>query len=519
MLRNFLPILIIFCFPLFGQVRINNLQPDGVQTNEPSISIHPKQPQIQLLGANVNLVYLSKDAGYTWAPLYLKPKEGFYGDPVVSIQPDGTFYICHLSKNPEKKWPAQFDRIVFEKSTNMGLSFSSVGIGFNGEKMQDKPWFCVDEGKKSPYQQRIYVAWTEFDSYGSSNPKDSSRIRFAYSQNLGDSFSTAVTVSDQSGDAMDGDGTLEGATLATGKKGEIYLVWAGAGKIWMDISKDGGKTWGKDRVLASQKGSWNTEDVNGLMRSNSMPFVKTDAQGHVYIIYGDNSLGDQDVFMLYSKDGGNTFSKPIRINNDAPGNGKDQFMPAIAFDQKKNTMYACWYDRRNSEFNRFLDVYCAPIKKGKVGKNMRLSERSFCVPDKTIFFGDYMGISAAKGNIAIAYGCYDHDKEIVTVNIASFTNKTLKKSDSRTLNPFLQAVQMQDTALVYIHFYLPLYRSCTLKLIRGEQLFYSQLFNPLVSSDNEVQIPTSKLPSGVYKIELSFKGKKIEQDFFIDISK
>jgi hypothetical protein len=85
------------------------------------------------------------------------------------------------------------------------------------------------------------------------------------------------------------------------------MFWAGHGKIWMDISRDGGKTWGKDREIANQKGGWNL-DVTGLLRSNSMPFSVADKKGRLYVVFGDDRYGDHDVFYLFSKDRGSTWT-------------------------------------------------------------------------------------------------------------------------------------------------------------------------------------------------------------------
>ncbi len=507
--------MLFFSFSSLGAQIVNYpLHKDGIETNEPSIAIDPNHPNIQILGSNTSYFFTSEDGGILWNPVFLKPKEGFYGDPVVYINRKGDYYVCHLSKNPFKKWPDQFDRIVFEKSTNSGKTFESVGIGLNGAKMQDKPWFYVDEGKKSKFRDCIYVAWTEFDKYGSRLPEDSSRIRFSASSDGGSSFSEAITVSDSCGDAADEDNTLEGATMATGIHGELYLVWAGKGKIWLDVSTDGGKSWGKDKAIAEQRGSWNTEDILGLMRSNSMPFITSDAKGCLYVVFGDNRNGDQDVYYLYSENKGKSFTSPIRLHNDKVGNGKDQFMPAICYDQKKKNVYAAWYDRRNSEYNGYTDVYIAQLHGKKPGNSVRVNAESFCVPSPKIFFGDYLGVAAAKDEIRIAYALYDSEKDIVTVHIAGLQAKALKAQN--ITQPFLQIDQLKDTGLVYIHFNLPGYKSCTLEMLRGGQMIYKQLFNPLVSADNEIQIPLQKLPAGVYKVILSFKGKKIERDFYIE---
>lgn len=507
----------IWCSTLcvFGQTLIVPLRKDaGVETNEPSIAIDPKYPAIQLLGSNVNFVFTSNDVGQTWSPKSLNPKEGFYGDPVVYITEDGTQFIAHLAKNKDKKWPAHFDRMVLERSTDGGETFTSTGVGYNLDKVQDKPWICVDEGKKSKFRNRVYLSWTEFDSYGSSNPSDSSRIRIAYSSNGGKSFDTTVVISDVCGDASDNDNTLEGATLTAGPNGELYALWAGGGNLWFDISLNGGLTWGKDRIIGKQVGGWHNSSP-GLMRGNSQPFIKADKKGKLYVIYGDNSLGDQDVFYMYSKDKGKTWTLPIRINDDELKNGRDQYMPNICLDRKKNKVYVVFYDRRYSELNRYTDVFGAELKKEKVGKNYRITNQSFCAPGSSVFFGDYIGIAAARGVVRAAYTVFKAEGMYATVEVALMNDKTFAKPNNER-EAYIELVQLGDTDQIYIHFRVPDAKSCTLELIRGSQLYYKQLFDPLTSPENEVMLPASRFVSGVYHMTLSSKGKKIERDIFLE---
>lgn len=500
---------------LSAQTTVVPLHPGGIQTNEPSIAIHPSNPDVRILGANTSYFFQSTNGGLTWQPAVVQPPEGFYGDPVVRIGKNGSYYLLHLAKNKSLPYPESFDRIVFEKSTDRGMNWKSTGIGLRPGKMQDKPWMSLDEIKSSRYNGSIYVSWTEFDKYGSANPEDSSRIRFAYSRDGGDSF-TCLTVSDTSGDARDGDNTLEGATTAVGKSGEVYMVWAGRGKIWFDKSSDGGKTWGKDQVIETQHGSWNTEDVENVMRSNSMPFVTTDLKGWIYVVFGDSRRGDQDIFLIMSKDAGKTWTAAQPLNTDLT-KGRDQYMPAICTDPSNGKVYVTWYDRRHSDNNLYTDVYLRPVVKGKPGKEYRVSNTSFCPPGKLVFFGDYIGIAAARGQLAAAYTVFDHDKLVPTVYVALMTDKSIRKQAGAVRPPYMQVAQLGDTALLSVHFSLPGYKSATLEIKRGRQVYYKQLFDPLPASEQEVLLPLSRFTTGVYAVTLSFKGRKLDKDLYIEV--
>ena len=339
-----LPILVIFLWSakLIAQVQVKPVSENLTYTNEPSIAVDPFEGRV-IVGSNVDQLYLSKNGGFTFEEKKLTSSLGVYGDPVVFIDRDGIYYYAHLSKTAGKNAPEMWDRIVVQKSENLGDSFNDgVGVGFVEGKMQDKHWLTGDLNSKSPYSNRLYLTWTEFDKYKSKKNTDSSRIKFAYSDNQGDTFSQPVIISDTAGDCLDSDNTLEGATIAVGPKGELYAVWAGRGNIYMDISLDGGQTWGQDKVIAKQFGGWDQE-VPYISRANSMPFVICDKKGKITVVFGDRRFGDLDIFAIESKDEGLIFSTPFRINEDPVGNGRDQFMPTIAYDRLKGCFYIAYY--------------------------------------------------------------------------------------------------------------------------------------------------------------------------------
>ncbi|MEK0422019.1 MAG: hypothetical protein RLZZ161_1870, partial [Bacteroidota bacterium] len=48
---------------LLAQTPFIDLVPGGLETNEPSLSIHPTNPKIQILGSNTDYFFVSEDAG------------------------------------------------------------------------------------------------------------------------------------------------------------------------------------------------------------------------------------------------------------------------------------------------------------------------------------------------------------------------------------------------------------------------------------------------------------------------
>jgi len=347
-----------------------------------------------IAGANLNSYYFSFDGGLNWNRNPMNSNLGVWGDPCLVIDTLGYYYFFHLSYPSAATW---LDQIVCQRSVNNGLSWSSgSGIGKNSPKEQDKEWACINTRNNE-----IYVSWTQFDSYGTNNPAKKSNIMFSKSADQGITWSTALQINEIPGNCVDSDSTVEGAVPAVGPNGEIYVSWAGPEGLVFDRSLDGGLTWlGSDIFVCDIPGGWDY-GVPGIYRANGLPVTCCDVsngpnRGTIYINWTDERsttpLGqDLDVWLVKSTDGGNTWSSPIRVNNDAPG--KQQFFTWMSVDQVTGYVWFVFYDRRNYPDTR-TDVFMAVSKDGgNTFENFKVSESPF-IPNENIFFGDYTGISA-----------------------------------------------------------------------------------------------------------------------------
>ena len=376
----------------------NVLIDDNGAPEEPSIYVDPNNTDHLIAGSNINNYYYSYDGGYTWDEgTLISPAYGVWGDPCVIIDTAGHFYFFHLSSPP---WPGNWiDRIVCQKSTDLGLTWNEGSyMGLNGAKAQDKEWAVVDRNNNN-----IYVTWTQFDSYGSSNPNDSSIIRFSGSTDGGQTWSEAVRLCEVAGDCIDNDNTVEGAVPTVGPNGEIYVSWAGPAGIVFDKSSDQGNSWlDNDIFVSDMPGGW-AITIPGIMRCNGMPVTSCDISGGphhgtIYINWADQRNGedDTDIWLTKSTDAGETWSEPKRVNDDAPG--KQQFFTWMDIDQTSGYIYFVFYDRRNYD-DKLTDVYMAVSKDGgETFVNFKVSETPFS-PISSIFFGDYNNISVYNGVI------------------------------------------------------------------------------------------------------------------------
>ncbi len=365
------------------------------QPEEPSIMVNPKNTDHIVGGANIDNVYFSTDGGYTWTTDVLTSTHGVWGDPVIIVDTASAFYFLHLSNPPSGgSW---IDRIVCQKQDEIGGAWNNGSyMGLNDGKEQDKQWAIVDITNNN-----IYVTWTQFDNYGSSNPNEFSNILFSRSYDGGESWSDALQINEVSGDCVDDDNTVEGAVPAMGPNGEIYVAWAGPEGLVFDRSLDQGDTWLENDIFIGPFPEGWAYDIPGISRCNGLPVTKCDLSGGpnhgtIYVNWSDqrNGTDDTDIWMCKSTDGGDTWTDAIRVNDDPPG--KQQFFTWMDVDQETGYLYFVFYDRRNYDNNN-TDVYMAMSKDGgETFMNFKVSESPF-LPFSSTFFGDYTNVSAYNG--------------------------------------------------------------------------------------------------------------------------
>ncbi|MDX1907038.1 MAG: sialidase family protein [Bacteroidia bacterium] len=373
----------------------------GYNPCEPSIAINMAHPDTIVAGAILNRVYYSHDGGATWQKSSLSSPYGVFGDPCLVSDYRGNVYYLHLSDPSGMGWahPSLLDRIVCQRSADGGVTWTPGGyMGYNPPRDQDKEWMTVN-----PLTGHLYTTWTQFDKYDSRDTADKSHIYFARSTNLGKKWSKAVRISQLPGDCLDDDHTTEGAVPAAGPGGELYVAWALDEKIYFDRSRDQGKTWlDTDRIAATQPGGW-TLSVPGISRCNGLPVTVCDIstgpyRGSVYVHWADqrHGPGDTDIWVAASRDGGDTWTGPIRINQDS--SRRHQFLSWMTVDPATGYLYCVYYDRQHHT-DLQTDVTLAwSVDGGQHWQNKLISETPF-VPASEYFFGDYCHISAYKGRI------------------------------------------------------------------------------------------------------------------------
>jgi len=388
---------------------------------EVSVSINPKDTKnIVAVGLGHggskfpkarNFAFVTKDGGKTWKTIAAhNPEPRNQGDDSVVFDANGFVHHCYIAFRRPSRRQTQCSGIHISTSQDGGLTWKKPVVVVDHlntmAPMEDKPYIVVNRAKGSPYFNHLYMAWTRFDVYGSKNPQDHSQIYFSGSANGGKSFSSPIRISDKPGDCIDGDGTLEGAIVACGVDGEIYVVWSGPRGIEFDKSLDGGKTFGEDRQVGKQEGGWDI-NIKGISRANGMPVTVVDQsygpnRGTIYVNWVDERNGDPDVFVAYSRDKGETWSKPIRVNDDPQKNKKDQFFTWMAVDPSDGSINIVFFDRRNTDGTHTELMLARSIDGGNSFRNFKIDLPAFEMK-RGAFFGDYIGIDAKEGVVVPAF--------------------------------------------------------------------------------------------------------------------
>lgn len=344
-----------------------------------------------LYGANF---FQSEDGGLTWGGSAQGAGGGNSGDPTTAIGLNGREYINFIN-NPGGMGLAYSDN---------GTSWTTKTIAPNPGSLADKNHMWIDNSATSPYEGNLYVAWTDFGG-----PYDQNVV-ISRSTDDGDNWSARQAIS---GNISTFD---HGVNLQTGPNGEVYACWATypgssltENGIGFTKSTDGGVTFSPAVKIISNIQGIREIGTSKNHRVNSFPVMTVDISGgqyngNIYVTWvnkgvpGVNTGNDIDVYMIRSEDGGATWSDPIKINQDDPGQGKEHYSPWIVCDPETGILSAIFYDDRNVSSSQ-CEVFCAnSFDAGETWEDFKVSDVAFTpspIPGLANgYMGDYISITA-----------------------------------------------------------------------------------------------------------------------------
>ena len=376
------------------------LNTDGTNQihNEEQVEIHPLDPLNAVavwrdfrLGYRRVGVGVTHDGGQTWTDFLLTGSPyAWDSDPALTVGADGTYYLVVLSLN------GLYDAngIFLFRSTDGGETWvgpDTVVDEPSGTPFHDKEMVVCDANPDSPYQGHLYVTWTLFGADWT-NP-----IVFSRSTDGGHTWSPPQQISTSS--------SCQWSNPAVGPEGELYVAWFDFNTWSLRIrrSTNGGASFGPEHLVQPLLHGWG--QINGDVDIISYPAIDVDRstgpyRGTVYIAYADTgATGTVDILFTRSADGGQTWTTPVRLNDDPVSSPADQFHPWLRVDEN-GAIHVIFYDRRNDPNNLAFDLYITHSYDG--GQTWTPNERITWVSSMPIggragLIGEYIGLSVRHG--------------------------------------------------------------------------------------------------------------------------
>ncbi len=373
--------------------------------NETSVAVNPADPSNVAAAWQVPAtVGATLDGGATWsvAPLPATNAWQLSGDPAVRYDADGHLYALYIAFDRPDDYDtlgaaAHRNGIFVNRSDDGGRTWRPRPAAVieqperPGVPFEDKPMMVADRSDDPARRGNLYVAWTEFRRH-------QTVILFSRSSDGGRTFAPPLEISDRAGSPKDSVGADEGTDLAVGPDGTVYVVWTDSTGVRLDRSRDGGRTFGDDVLVAA------TPDivfgVPGVERANGYPALALDPRsGALYVQWVDGRVGQPAVFLSVSNDGGARWSAPTRVSGDPADDPGPRFFAWLAVDPSRGDLVSGWYHARPD--GRLAYVLATSTDGGITFRRSDWSQATF--PASGEFLGDYTGVDALDG---VAWGAW-----------------------------------------------------------------------------------------------------------------
>ncbi len=376
-----------------------NLSNGVVFDGEPYLAINPNNSQhlvVAWMGyfplQRIQIkVRVSFDGGQSWSSTSRIPhvSAGFTSaDPSLAFDNGGNVYLAYIDFNTQMDSGAVYVRRSIDGGLSWGVPAEVIGMHSDpGKKPIDRPWLVADQSNGT-YQGNLYL--TTMNARGASGPF---HPYFMKSIDQGSSWSPWRYA--------DTTGWLAGFLIpqpmpspAVAANGTFHCAYPS----WV-IPQNPNPQY----ILATSTNAGNhfsyhtifdTPDVfsDSLAKKGYLLIADPVDANHLAFFYLSPLYGDADVVLRESFDNGNSWSSPLRINDDPIGNNRMQDMLWADFDTDGD-LVVCWRDRRNapdSSYATASEIWCACRRRDSTTFSPNFSISDSLVP--------YDSVLAASGN-------------------------------------------------------------------------------------------------------------------------
>jgi hypothetical protein len=199
----------------------------------------------------------------------------------------------------------------FDCAINNNNNNNNVVTGDGGDGNQTIP--------PEPTTNNVYVVWQD-------NTPGNSEIFFAVSNDNGQTFSTPLNISKNTGSSIGPQISSEG--------NNVYIVWQdntpGSPETFFAVSNDNGQTFSTPINIS------NTPQP-AILSSLQNPQISSEGN-NVYVVWEDYTFGSPEIFFAVSNDNGQTFSSPPdNLSNDTG------FSRTPQISAEGNNVYVVWH--------------------------------------------------------------------------------------------------------------------------------------------------------------------------------
>jgi hypothetical protein len=399
------------------------------------------------------------------------------GDPVLVFDREGNVYYASISIGVEEftvgpvvvfsmvssmavaksedggfTWPQTVSTARSRVSTEalepdrFGRLRGNLTVGF-----LDKPWMNIGPHPDNPEREVLYLTYTDFEvnyevfwigEVPVTLPTEMmTTIRVVSSEDGGNTWTDPVAVSPtvrrgygerETVGAPGVFGTrrvVQGSQPAIGSDGTVYVAWLdstddgsmeGLAEIHVAHSRDGGRTFSAP-VVASVFNEIQFRPRNAFFRywGSAFPQLAIGPNDELYVVYTGRPPGnlrdDGDIFFVASLDGGQSWGRPVRLNDD-DGDAL-QFFPSIDVDPN-GIIHVMWGDMRDDPSQIRYHIYYTRSEDGGETWGFELAELGYRVGDTRVtdfssnpnrgfpfglFIGDYFSLKATENDVYMVW--------------------------------------------------------------------------------------------------------------------
>lgn len=377
--------------------------------NSPALAVDPQDSRFLALASRVDggragfgcALHLSGDAGRSWQPAAPVPAlpagaERCYA-PEIAFDRSGRLYFLFVGLQGRGNTPMG---VFLTSSADRGRTFAPPRRLLGPHRYQVRMALDPESG----HAGRIHLVWLQPSGPPSRGglPAGPNPIMAAHSDDGGRTLSDPVRVSDPARQrvvapalALGGGGAVHVAYYdleedAVDYQGLEGPTWPGTWTLAVASSDDGGERFSRRAVIAEELVP--PERVM-LIFTMPPPSLAVSPSNTVHAAWWDARNGDWDVYLARSGDGGRHWTGPQRLNDDAPGNGRHQYLPRLAV-APDGRLDAIFYDRRDDPENVFNHVYFTSSADG--GRHFTPNIRLTTTASKTTTGARYL-VESAKG--------------------------------------------------------------------------------------------------------------------------